>query len=42
MKFAPLIKIPARDAPPMPPKKPIGTDTTSAHGQDTTRKISAR
>ncbi len=30
------------DAPPMPPKKESGTDTTSAQGHDTTRKVSPR
>ena len=34
--------MPLRDAPPMPPKNDSGTDTTSAHGHDTTRNVSAR
>ena len=34
--------MPSREAPPIPPKKLSGTETTSAQGQDTTRKISAR
>ncbi len=33
--------MPLRDAPPMPPKKLRGTDITSAHGQETTRKARA-
>ncbi len=38
---APLTSMPCLLAEPIPPKKPSGTDTTSAHGQETTRKISA-
>ena len=37
----PLIRMPQADAPPIPPKKASGTETTSAHGQEMTRKISA-
>ena len=37
----PLIKIPFLEAPPIPPKNPRGTDITSAHGQDITKKINA-
>ena len=40
--FPPLNNIPRDAAPPMPPKNAIGTDITSAQGQDITRKISAR
>ena len=35
------MRMPWREAPPSPPKKVSGTDTTSAQGQDTTRKVSA-
>ena len=42
MQLEPLSRMPSRDAPPSPPKNDSGTDTTSAHGQDTTRKFSAR
>ena len=41
-KLPPLMRMPLADAPPMPPKKLSGTEITSAQGQDTTRKISAR
>ena len=40
--LAPLIRMPSREAPPIPPKKVSGTEMTSAHGQEMTRKISAR
>src|SRR5574344_1042511 len=35
------MRIPSREAPPIPPKNERGTDTTSAHGHDTTRKTQA-
>jgi hypothetical protein len=38
----PLYSIPRDAAPPIPPKNAIGTEMTKAHGQDITRKISAR
>ena len=38
----PLTRIPRFEAPPMPPKKVSGTEITRAHGQETTRKVSAR
>ena len=38
----PFIRMPQRLAPPMPPKKLRGTEMTSAQGQLTTRKLSAR
>ena len=34
--------MPCLDAPPSPPKKDSGTETTSAQGQETTKKFSAR
>ena len=34
--------MPALDAPPIPPKNESGTEITSAHGHDMTRKVSAR
>ena len=34
--------MPWRDAPPIPPKNVSGTESTSAHGQLTTKKVSAR
>ena len=34
--------MPRREAPPMPPKNDSGTLMTSAHGHDTTRKMSPR
>ena len=37
----PLIRIPFLAAPPIPPKKVSGMEITSAHGQDTTRQVSA-
>ena len=37
----PFIKIPFLDAPPIPPKKLSGTETTRAQGQDTTKKDNA-
>ena len=40
--FAPLIRIPLRDAPPIPPKNDSGTETTRAQGQETIRNIRAR
>ena len=36
------MRIPFRDAPPMPPKKVRGTLMTRAQGQETTRNIKAR
>ena len=41
-KLPPLTKIPFLDAPPIPPKKLSGIETTSAHGHETTKKTSAR
>ena len=38
----PLIRMPFADAPPMPQKNVSGTEMTSAHGQETTRNVSAR
>src|SRR5574344_1762714 len=38
IKSAPLTRIPEREKAPMPPKKPSGTDTTSAQGQEITKK----
>ena len=38
----PLTRMPRLDAPPIPPKKLRGIEMTSAQGQDTTKKISAR
>ena len=38
---APFMRIPSLDAPPIPPKKDRGTDTTSAQGHDTTRNTQA-
>ena len=40
--MAPFMSMPSREAPPMPPKNDSGTETTSAHGHETTRKVSAR
>ena len=40
--FPPLKRIPRDAAPPMPPKNAIGTEITSAQGQDITRNIKAR
>ena len=37
----PLTKIPHLEAPPIPAKKPSGTDITSAHGQDITKNVKA-
>ena len=34
------MRIPNLDAAPMPAKKESGTDTTSAHGHETTKKLS--
>ena len=36
------MRMPQRDAPPIPPKKVSGTLTTSAQGQETTRNTKAR
>ena len=41
-KLEPFTSTPIFDAAPMPPKKPSGTEITSAQGQDTIRKIQAR
>ena len=38
---APLMRIPFFDAPPMPEKNVSGTEITSAHGQEITRKVRA-
>ena len=37
----PLTKIPHLEAPPIPAKKPSGTDITNAHGQDITKNVKA-
>ena len=36
-----MIKIPLLDAPPIPPKKLSGTETTNAHGHETIKKFNA-
>ena len=41
MPVEPLSSTPRVEAPPMPPKKPSGTEITSAQGQLMTRKVSA-
>ena len=41
MYAEPLIRMPSFEAAPIPPKKASGTETTSAHGQDAIRKVSA-
>ena len=40
-KLLPLTRTPLFDAEPIPPKNPKGTEITSAHGQDTIRKMQA-
>ena len=40
-KLLPFTRTPTLDAAPMPPKNPSGTEITSAHGQDTIRKLQA-
>ena len=40
-KLLPFTKTPILDAAPIPPKNPSGTEITSAHGQEITRKIHA-
>ena len=36
-----MTKIPFLDAPPIPPKKLKGIETTRAHGQETTKNVNA-
>ena len=36
-----MIKIPWREAPPIPAKNPSGTEITIAHGQEITRNVNA-
>lgn len=41
-QLLPFTKIPYLDAAPIPAKNDKGIEITSAHGQDTTRKLNAR
>ena len=36
------MRMPLREAPPIPPKNVSGTEMTRAHGQLTTKNVSAR